>query len=407
MKALFLFLFPVFCVAMLSATTSATPPTVTTLGGSGSSTSAIFSGEANPNGDATTAWFRYSTVDPGGCSDTFGTRAPASGGSSLGSGTSPAGYYQQVSGVPPAPTTFYFCAIAQNSSGIGFGDVLSFTSQQTATMATLPATELTGYSATLNGSVNPNGAYTQVYFRYSSFSANACSDGTLVPQTPLLISGTSPVPFSYHINGGLAPGFTYYFCAIGLNIAGNSYGGQQSFTTTNELPTVSGTVTYGNAIGAPSPRFVSNVSISISNVVGGSTTTAAPGPNEGRYSIPAWSFAFCFNTAAKTGGVNGISSNDAGRVAQHVSGINTLTGNQLVVADVSGDGTISSFDAAQIARYAAGLGSQTGSTGTWRFTPENYLYHGISGNYAGQDFVALLMGEVTGNWTNTGSLIKK
>ena len=35
-----------------------------------------------------TGWFRYATTNPGTCNDTFGTRAPATGGTSLGAGTS-------------------------------------------------------------------------------------------------------------------------------------------------------------------------------------------------------------------------------------------------------------------------------------------------------------------------------
>ena len=38
--------------------------------------SAYLIGTANPNGAATLAWFRYSTVSPGTCNDSFGTRAP-------------------------------------------------------------------------------------------------------------------------------------------------------------------------------------------------------------------------------------------------------------------------------------------------------------------------------------------
>ena len=41
------------------------------------STGATLNGSANPNGAATTGWFRYGTTNPGTCNDTFGTRAPA------------------------------------------------------------------------------------------------------------------------------------------------------------------------------------------------------------------------------------------------------------------------------------------------------------------------------------------
>ena len=79
-----------------------------------------------------------------------------------------------------------------------------------------------------------------------------------------------------------------------------------------------------------------------------------------------------------------------------------MTGNQLIVADVSGNGTISSFDAGQIARYAAGVPG-SGSTGNWIFTPANRNYASVTANVTGEDYVALLMGEVSGNWTNTAA----
>ena len=75
--------------SVLSFTTLPAAPTVTTgASSSRTGTSATLNATANPGGDATTGWFRYGTVSPGTCNDTFGTRAPASGGSSLGSGTS-------------------------------------------------------------------------------------------------------------------------------------------------------------------------------------------------------------------------------------------------------------------------------------------------------------------------------
>ncbi|MBK8465040.1 MAG: InlB B-repeat-containing protein [Chloracidobacterium sp.] len=164
-------------------------------------------------------------------------------------------------------------------------------------------------------------------------------------------------------------------------------------------PAIGGTVTYGNAIGAPTPRFVSNVLLSGAGSVPVSTLTNFP---NGTYSLSGFGSGAYTVTPSKTGGVNGISSFDAARIAQHAAGVNPLTGNQLVVADVSGNGTISSFDAGQVARYAAGV-SGFGSTGNWIFTPANRNYASITGNISGEDFIALLMGEVSGNWTNTGA----
>ena len=112
-------------------------------------------------------------------------------------------------------------------------------------------------------------------------------------------------------------------------------------------------------------------------------------------------------TPSKTGGVNGsITSFDAGQIAQHAAGVSTLTGNQLIVADVSANGTITSFDAAMIAKFAAGppyMPPGIGSTGNWMFMPVNRSYASVTGNIAGEDFIALLMGEVSGNWMHTGA----
>src|SRR5439155_17565773 len=107
---------------------------------------------------------------------------------------------------------------------------------------------------------------------------------------------------------------------------------------------------------------------------------------------------------SKTGGVNAISSFDAAKISQHVAGppLPALEGNQLIVADVSGNGAISSFDAGQVARYVAGIPG-TGLTGTWRFLPANRNYSSVTSPIAGEDYSALLMGEVSGNWTNTGA----
>ena len=165
---------------------------------------------------------------------------------------------------------------------------------------------------------------------------------------------------------------------------------------------VSGTVTYGNAIGAPTPRFVSNVTVTGAGSPTVMTTTGAPGPNEGQYTLAGFGSGAYTVTPTKTGGVNNISSFDAGRIAQHVAGISFLTGNQLIVADVSNNGSVSSFDAGQIANFVVS-GPNIGISGTWKFNPVNRSYASVTSNVTGQDYSALLMGDVSGNWTNTGA----
>ncbi|HMF41847.1 MAG TPA: hypothetical protein VKQ32_14315 [Polyangia bacterium] len=210
-------------------------PGVTTVAASGlSGTAATLNGNANPNGSPTTGWFRYATTSPGSCNDTFGTRMPASGGASIGSGNSPVDYAQALTGLTPG-TTYFYCALAQNGAGTSVGSVLSFTTPVAPSVSTDPASGVSSTTATLNGSANPHGAATTGWFRYDTTSPGSCDDsfGTRVPATSggsMLGAGTSDVNFSQAITG-LTANTTYYYCAIAQNGAGTSFGSIQSFVT--------------------------------------------------------------------------------------------------------------------------------------------------------------------------------
>ncbi len=203
---------------------------------------ATLNGSANPGGASSTGWFRYSTANPGTCNDSFGTRAPASGGSALGSGTSSTPFSQSISGLVPE-TTYYYCAIATNSVGTSFGSIQSFT----ATTATAPAvttsaaTSVAATGATLNGAANPGRATTLAWFRYGTVNPGTCSHtfGTRAPASSgtNLGSGSSPVSYSRPITG-LTAGKTYYFCAVAQNSIGSSFGSVRSFATPTAAPSV-------------------------------------------------------------------------------------------------------------------------------------------------------------------------
>ncbi len=169
---------------------------------------------------------------------------------------------------------------------------------------------------------------------------------------------------------------------------------------------INGTVTYGNAGGSPTPRFVSNVTITAEGSPNIFTSTDFPG---GTYSLTGFGSGAYTVTPSKTGGVNGaISSFDAGRIALHVAGPPNpqLNATQLIVADVSGNGAVTSFDAGMIAKFVAGppyTPPGVGVTATWRFTPVSRNYASVTNIIGGQDYTALLMGEISGNWMNTGA----
>lgn len=169
--------------------------------------------------------------------------------------------------------------------------------------------------------------------------------------------------------------------------------------TSTPPPVISGTVTYGNAIGSPETRFVSNVLISgagsppVSDVTDGLGSYLLSGFGTGSYTI----------TPSKSGSQNGsVTSFDAARIAQYIVGNATFSSAQQTVADVSGAGGISSFDAGLVAKYAISS-PPFGSTGNWIFVPASNIHVTINSDITGEDYSALLMGDVSGNWLDSGA----
>lgn len=94
-------------------------------------------------------------------------------------------------------------------------------------------------------------------------------------------------------------------------------------------------------------------------------------------------------------GINGF---DAARVAQHAVNLNPLNGCNLVAGDANGDGQVNGFDAALIAQSAVGINNAQSKVGTWKFTPDKREYSTVSGEQTGQNFTAVLVGDVSGDW---------
>jgi alpha-tubulin suppressor-like RCC1 family protein len=89
---------------------------------------------------------------------------------------------------------------------------------------TLPAANIAGNSATLNGSINPNGLTTSVYFRWGE------STGYGNTTLPLAVGeGTDDVAVEATLTG-LAPGSAYHYQLVATNSAGLTYGADMVFT---------------------------------------------------------------------------------------------------------------------------------------------------------------------------------
>ncbi len=457
--------------------TTPSPPTTTTLAATNvTNTSSQLNGSANPNAALTAGWFRYSTTDPVTCDDTFGTRAPSSGGASLGSGTSAQAYSQSITELS-AGTIYYYCAIATNLEGTTFGAVLSFTTTNappsptsTDTPTATPTVASTN-TPTNTATATPTGTPDALVVSLPAVNASPSSNITLpitvgdttgrdifsydlqitydpavvTPMNPpfdisgtlssgMLLTASNDVPghlivsafqgtplagagtllkLNFTVPGMVGqsttlifadytdPGNIFHF-GFRFNDGAPTAAAVNGSVTVISAGTVSGTVIYGNAIGSPTPRFVSNVTITAAGSPNLMTTTGSPGPTEGQYSLTGFGAGAYTVTPTKTGGVNGITSFDAAKIAQHVAGTALLSGNQLIAADVSDNGSVSSFDAAQIARFASSS-PPFGITGTWKFIPASRFYSSVTGDLTGKDYIALLMGDVSGNWTNTAA----
>ncbi len=174
--------------------------------------------------------------------------------------------------------------IAQQTIPVGgtwsFDVLLSFGSSVAAAQAslasvfsaitTLPATQITGISATLNGTVNAQGSSLPVTFDYGTSNAY----GTTVTGTPSPVTGTSNTAVSAAITG-LNPGTTYHFRVNG----GVTNGNDQTFTT---LSNNAGMASLSVSAGTLSPAFNSGTTSYAASVSSGTasmtvTPTAADG----------------------------------------------------------------------------------------------------------------------------------
>jgi len=167
----------------------------------------------------------------------------------------------------------------------------------------------------------------------------------------------------------------------------------ETFTPTPPA-NISGTVTYGNAVGS-GPRFVPGVVMSAN----GSSLISVMTGEQGLYLLSGFGAGSYTVTPSKSGGINSaVGSFDAALVAGYASGTLSLSPVQLASADASGGGGVSSFDAALIARYAVGLPPPVGLSGTWIFNPPSRTYPAIESDLDDENYTALIIGEVSGNW---------
>jgi len=199
---------------MTFTTAAAPPPTVTTLAADNIVGSSVtLNGSASGNGASAIVYFQYGTnVSYGNFSLT--NMIPASG---------VATFSATLNGL--AAGTYHFRAVAQNTIGTTTGSDLTFVITGAApAVVTLPATAVSHFGATLNGTVNPRGLSSIAFFQYST---NLAFDQSVSPID--IGSGGSTVTFSATI-GSLTPGHR-----VQLRQAAPIFGGVSNITTAENL----------------------------------------------------------------------------------------------------------------------------------------------------------------------------
>lgn len=233
----------------LPVAASADPPTVTT--GPAeliTETSAFLTGTVNPGGLPTTFHFEYATdadfTSSGGYTNATRRRlvgaaltAPDQGVPFL-VGDQSVG--ARVDGLT-AGTTYHYRIVAVQNACVGTplvdscpiapittsGGDRTFRTQGPPTVATLDATDVDKRTATLNGTINPNGLSTQYRFEYGVTT----SYGNSVPVPDASAgSGTATQSVSQSLSG-LQRHTTYHFRIVATNSAGTSAGADKTFTT--------------------------------------------------------------------------------------------------------------------------------------------------------------------------------
>jgi len=134
----------------------------------------------------------------------------------------------------------------------------------------------------------------------------------------------------------------------------------------------------------------------------GATSTTVTSDEVGNYIFPSIQGGWSYEVAATNTGIlsQAISAYDAALILRHVAELDTLTTDQLIAADVSGDGNASSTDAASIGQWGVGLITDFPRGEAWYFSPEVMSLDPLTQDTSAMNFTGIAYGDVSGNWDN-------
>jgi hypothetical protein len=162
--------------------------------------------------------------------------------------------------------------------------------------------------------------------------------------------------------------------------------------TPTPLVNISGAISYcSNTVPGPVP----GVTLNLTGSASGSTLSDSSG-NYTLSSVPSGgSYDVMPSKAAIMPGSAGINTIDVVAVQRHflVLGV-PLSGCRLTAADVNGDTTVNTVDVVAIQRFYLQLATGTANVGKYQFNPVHRSYVGIVSDQTGQNYDALVFGDV-------------
>ena len=144
-----------------------------------------------------------------------------------------------------------------------------------------------------------------------------------------------------------------------------------------------------------------SVTLTLTGTSSGSTLSDGSGnytlsslPSGGTYTVTP-------TKAALTTGSAGITTVDVIGIQRHFLDIGTpLSGCRLTAGDVNSSGVIDTVDVIAVQRFFLALSTGIANVGKYQFNPVNRNYPGVVTNQSGQNYDALIFGDVASGFVH-------
>ena len=143
------------------------------------------------------------------------------------------------------------------------------------------------------------------------------------------------------------------------------------------------------------------VTLTLSGTSSGSTVS----DGSGDYTLSGLTVGGNYTVTPSKAGLSpassGIDTIDVIAIQRHYLNVGTpLSGCRLIAADVNADAVIDTIDVIAVQRFFLNFATGIANTGKYRFSPPNRNYPGITSDQTGQNYDALIFGDVAASYVH-------